>query len=60
MTTPVTQKEISAAYGERVLVELPAVEVFLSWGCKPKPAEFVQLAKRVDPTVVVLASIPLS
>jgi len=32
MTTPLTQKEISAAYGERVLVELPAVEVFLSLG----------------------------
>jgi type I restriction enzyme R subunit len=32
MTTPLTQKEISAAYGERVLVELPAVELFLSLG----------------------------
>ena len=32
MTTPPTQKEISAAYGERVLVELPAVELFLSLG----------------------------
>lgn len=33
-------------------IRINSHRIFASRGCKPKPAEFVQLAKRVDPTVL--------
>jgi hypothetical protein len=33
-------------------IHTKASEALAEWGCNPKPAEFVQLAKRVDSTVI--------